>query len=312
MRKAVFKILVSVVCIIVAISLLDWNRTIQAIKQLTIMYTFLACIVCFFQFIFMGWRWYLLVKDDCKCSFLPVFKDFLYSSMLNIFTPANIGGDVYRYIYIKKWCSESHRVIRCIMEERILGLFAFLVSYCIFYGISWYSGYIPAIQRSLYHLVGACALAASFVLLLLPRLAMKLAQYAENHFTNDLIQLLMKEGIGPRLFSWQGMLLNFLSFMAISCWISTCWIVSNQMGGTLPFPMLSCIAILVELIRLVPISIQGLGMREGSFAYLFHLSGQSPELGFLVATISYMLLNIVFCFNAMLSISLPLTNSNRA
>ena len=50
--------------------------------------------------------------------------------------------------------------------------------------------------------------------------------------------------------------------------------------------------VLVELIRLIPISIQGIGVREGMFAYFCGKLGISPEAGFILGTVSYLALSL--------------------
>ena len=45
--------------------------------------------------------------------------------------------------------------------------------------------------------------------------------------------------------------------------------------------------ILTEFARLVPISIQGIGVREATFAELTGLAGGSPEAGFVVCALLY-------------------------
>ena len=52
--------------------------------------------------------------------------------------------------------------------------------------------------------------------------------------------------------------------------------------------MVGAIAVLTELIRFVPISFQGIGLREGSFALFVGLAGGEPEAGFVVAGLAYL------------------------
>ena len=53
---------------------------------------------------------------------------------------------------------------------------------------------------------------------------------------------------------------------------------------------LGVIVVLVELVRLVPVTIQGIGVREVAFAYFAGIVGESPESGFVLGTVSYLAL----------------------
>jgi len=44
-------------------------------------------------------------------------------------------------------------------------------------------------------------------------------------------------------------------------------------------------------VRIVPVTIQGLGLREGAFAALLGLSGYAPESGFVLGVAAYLALS---------------------
>ncbi|MEO0248899.1 MAG: hypothetical protein ABIN58_05020, partial [candidate division WOR-3 bacterium] len=69
-------------------------------------------------------------------------------------------------------------------------------------------------------------------------------------------------------------------------------IIALDLGLDVSWSALGTVAILVELIRLVPITLQGVGVREGSFAYLFKSLGESPETGFALGLVSYLALSM--------------------
>ena len=49
---------------------------------------------------------------------------------------------------------------------------------------------------------------------------------------------------------------------------------------------------MAELVRLIPLTAQGIGVREGTFAMAFVLVGQSAESGFAVGVIAYLLVSL--------------------
>ena len=51
------------------------------------------------------------------------------------------------------------------------------------------------------------------------------------------------------------------------------------------------IATSVELVRIVPITISGIWLREGTFATLFGMFGYAPESGFVLDAAAYVALS---------------------
>ena len=49
-----------------------------------------------FEFPVLGFRWYLIIKQKNNVRFLAHLKLYFIANFFNTFTPAQIGGDVYR------------------------------------------------------------------------------------------------------------------------------------------------------------------------------------------------------------------------
>jgi glycosyltransferase 2 family protein len=52
------------------------------------------------------------------------------------------------------------------------------------------------------------------------------------------------------------------------------------------------VVVIVELLRLIPVTVQGIGVREAAFAALFALVGQDPASGFVISAVCFVLLNV--------------------
>jgi hypothetical protein len=90
---------------------------------------------------------------------------------------------------------------------------------------------------------------------------------------------------------------RFAVFLGLSLaggvlWTMVPLIVARSVGMQEPYAMLGMVVIFIELIRIVPITIQGIGVREGLFAYCFSLLHLPPEQGFLIGTVSYLALSL--------------------
>ena len=63
------------------------------------------------------------------------------------------------------------------------------------------------------------------------------------------------------------MIVLLISVVAFLVWVTSVFVISNSMGMNIPFYIFVLVGSLVEVIRFVPISIQGIGIREASFAF---------------------------------------------
>jgi len=73
-------------------------------------------------------------------------------------------------------------------------------------------------------------------------------------------------------------------------WILAVHVIAIDLNVNISLLTLGVIVVLVELVRLVPVTIQGIGVREGAFAYFVGIVGESPESGFVLGTVSYLAL----------------------
>jgi hypothetical protein len=79
-----------------------------------------------------------------------------------------------------------------------------------------------------------------------------------------------------------------LSLLGVVTWVLAVAVVAKGLGLDVPFAVLGVVATLVEFARWLPISIQGIGVREGLYASLFVLFGYPAESGFALGTIAYL------------------------
>ena len=80
--------------------------------------------------------------------------------------------------------------------------------------------------------------------------------------------------------------------MAFLVWVASVFVISNSMGMNIPFYIFVLVGSLVEIIRFVPISIQGIGIREASFAFFLTSYNVEIEASYALGLVSYTLLSL--------------------
>jgi hypothetical protein len=83
-----------------------------------------------------------------------------------------------------------------------------------------------------------------------------------------------------------------ISIGFILMWVLSIKVVATGFGLNVPFLHLAAVATMVEILRLIPLTIQGIGLREGAFAFLLGALGHDPGGSYAVGLIAYLTLSI--------------------
>jgi len=104
-----------------AIWLLDWEALKTAFQRLGLLPFIVVIVLTTLTHIILGLRWNLLIR---KIAVLPAYqhvRQYLLANFFNSFTPAEIGGDVYRYVALRKTADTSRQLITVLIKERAIG-----------------------------------------------------------------------------------------------------------------------------------------------------------------------------------------------
>lgn len=289
------KVFGSIVLLAAAIYLLDVNIMIDTLKGGSGLSFAIAIVINLATFIVMGVRWYLLIHTQSERSFVSHTAIYMKATFLNTFTPANIGGDAYRFAALKNDARSANSLIKLLLRERILGFYGYMAVFLIsFLFVFPSTDFDIPLARNLY-LYGALLALATFIL---PFFVRGLESALSSFFSNKVyvdkfrkIEYLLKVLSG--LFTFKGTaLLMLITIGSIFLWIISIKIIAEGFGLSVGLIHLAIVATLVEIIRLVPISIQGIGLREGMFSYLMSLLGYGAEQSYIIAVIAYLALSI--------------------
>jgi uncharacterized protein (TIRG00374 family) len=269
--------IVSLLLVGAALYLLDWQALTSVVQKTSVASFFAATVAVLVSLVFLAFRWVRIVDDYVSVPTREHWRVYFYASFLNSFTPANIGGDVYRAAALKRYATGFAGLVVALLRERLFGLLSFLVGYVLCIGLLWVTG--PAALAnldSLYLLALVPIVGAILVLTAGTRLVRFLGKWRWIRTRDRLSELVADLGRAMVLHSaGDFLILLCLSLLALAAWIAAVAIIAADLGLTLSIPLLGAIAILTELVRLVPISLQGIGLREGSFSVLVGLAGGS-------------------------------------
>ncbi|MGE0280684.1 MAG: lysylphosphatidylglycerol synthase domain-containing protein, partial [Rhizobiaceae bacterium] len=211
------------------------------------------------------------------------------ANLMNFLTPASLGGDVYRVIILKSDKTSYPDLIVVVLRERLVGIIGFTIFYllCILwltgFSVDWLNG------RTDKFLLLGLGLAAFLILVLGGRSAVSSLLTRSSALINARVTRLLEKVLlaakfdkGSNFFA-----LLSLSLAGVTLWVFVLLVVAANVNVSLSFATIGMIGIFVELVRLIPITVQGIGVREGLFAYCFVLLNLPPEKGLLIGAIAY-------------------------
>lgn len=221
-------------------------------------------------------KWWLLLRaHDQHVPYLWTVRAYLIGQFFNNFLPTMIGGDAIRVYQLNQRIGQVSTALTSVFVERLLGFFALTIIAAGSLALSY-----PLLASEPALLWGAiwCLLAASAAL------AVALAAPV-------LARTLMRLPL-PDVAGWRGKLSNvaqtlsqyytyrrtlavvvLLSFGYQLVWIAANYAAARSLRLNLPFAFMTLIVPLSDIIGLVPIFLNNLGAREGTFVVMLALLG---------------------------------------
>jgi glycosyltransferase 2 family protein len=254
----------------------DARGLAEALRNTRVIYLPIAVAASFAVTWLMAFRWgMILAAKGHRLKTLRLFAYYLIGLFFTSFVPGGgISGDVARLIYVDREVRDKALVLSTLVYERLVGVFTLLlIGLAATLMTRSYGQTDPMIYISEAVLAIAffavAILMSSYVSSRLARviraigLRMKIVRLAEAAArTIEAMTELRRDG---------ALLLRtaLMSILIRIVWSLGCFVVAWAMG--LPIGVLTVCAFisLVDLVRLMPISVGGLGVREWSVVVLF-------------------------------------------
>lgn len=282
----------SVLLLGAALYFLDWRALTDSATRLTPWVLVGAVLLACAHFGPLVARWHSLVGDEggwYACS-----ARYLYANLLNAISPGNLGGDVYRFLAFRTAQRSDLALVAVLVRERLLGLASMLIG--LLAGVAGMELARISAGQGIWRTLGLASAIGLAALLMLPWLLRRIPVPTR---WRSRVEAAIATGTARNtaaLLAW--------SLLALVLWIAAVQLVATQLGLDLPWHVLLAIVTAAELVRIVPVTIQGLGLREGTFAALLALSGYAPESGFVLGAVAYLALSAALVLTGALGAAL--------
>jgi len=290
--RVVLKVVVSTVLMVFLLRRISLPELLTLVRGLDAG-VFAGAVVCFFVSNVLGaYQWHQLLRSSgIELGFGQTFRFYFVGLFFNNFLPANIGGDAVKVYDVTRIGSSVYQVIAVTLLDRLLGIFslcllAFLSALFListegsspygYYLIIFAACMVPAVGFYFFKPLG----------LMLRRLVLRIRPLSiDSRATSILDQLSPFKGRRRLVMNLVG-----LSLFIQALRVSTHVLVGVALGvppGLIIVTQFFVFVPLLSLAMIPPITINGLGIREGLGIVLFATAGMQQTDAFTLEFLTY-------------------------
>lgn len=255
--------LLSVGLFIWLLSQQNWNQVFQILKEMPIWVIPVAFGLISSGLVVNAWRWWALVRSQqIEISFAETLKIVVAGAYASNFLPSTVGGDVVRIVGMLKYAESKVVVVSSVVVDRVINVVAYLSLAPLALGVFD----LPALlSRRTQPQWLALSIINSKWVTRLRHLVEKLVHSLKKSF-----QLWARSpGMIIRAFviSWFSLIVVFLGV----------WILARGIQIPVSLFEVMAVSVIVYVLTLLPISVNGYGLREVAVTTLYLQLGASLE-----------------------------------
>jgi uncharacterized protein (TIRG00374 family) len=282
------KVAVSLVLIAVILLSVDVNALWGVLRHANPWYVAATLVVSLLGVLVRAVRWQILVHDQGIPASLREltglwFISFLFTNLL----PSGIGGDAIKAYELSRSTKQGAQVVSTVLVDRFMGLFALQAIALIALIFSWRLIPFPIVVFTL--IIFGVSLLVAWVVSSKPlwsglaRHVPLFARFLAIKSVNGLVNSLQNYSRSALLRSFAvGLVFNVLL-------ITMNILLGTGLGANVPVPYYMVFVPITSVVLVAPISFAGLGVREGTYVFLFTQVGLAQEVALSLALMVYVI-----------------------
>jgi uncharacterized membrane protein YbhN (UPF0104 family) len=266
------KLVVSASLLALLISQLGTDSLLRVVREASWWLPLAAIVMLTVQTGLSAAKWFLLLrKQGVLIGYPSLLKTYLIGNFINLFMPSVVGGDAYRAVRISRYTSGIAKALPSIVVDRVTGIAALL-----FVGATGLTLLVAPDHLLLAIGAQVVVLLAIYALLIGPIGGFLQRVSPGAFFGIPRVATMVVTALAPSA-ALVGVIGLALVFQFNTVIIN--WVYSLLIGIDVPLTTLLLIVPIVYLAEAVPISINGLGVREATYTVMFTEFGLPPEYG---------------------------------
>ncbi len=255
-------------------------------------------ILLVFNTLLSSLKWQLFLRaDGVHVPYVTLMGTYMIANFYNMFLPSNIGGDSYRIYDVARQSKEGVRTAASVFADRVSGFLALVI-------LGLLSSVLVAFRfGELLFFLGPLLILVLVGLVLVAlfkqtpvKIFLRVTRLDRITVLKILVDKLFLSfscyGKDRTLLVWV-MAISFVFQCSVICIV---YLLSLSLHATVPFIYFSAFVPLVALLEVLPLSINGIGLRDAGYVFFFGWAGmtdiqtRSMALLFLAMSVCYSLL----------------------
>jgi len=239
----------------------------------------------------MAWKWIILLRaQGSQVSFRDITELTFISTFFGLFLPSILGGDVVRAYSLTKNISNANLSISSVLIDRTVGISS-MMAISLASALGAYS-YIaePRVLMVVFLFAGVFGV---FLLLVFspsgPKLLEKLLPFKKSGTLREKLKGIYDSFLQFKAYKTVLLYAIALSLIVQIMRIVGVYISSLALNLSTGFVYFLIFVPLTIILSLLPVSIAGIGIREGAFIYFFTKVGMTSSGAFTLALLIYFL-----------------------
>lgn len=245
----------------------DWSAVAAAFAHLDISCWLGAVALLVFGQAVSAKRWQI-AADAVRMprTVWQMFRYYMIGMYFNLLLPTSVGGDVVRVWYLNNRSGQSLRATAAVLADRLSGLGVLVAMACVatFFAPESTPAWVPLTVFSI-AAAGLCGVFGVAALLY----SGKLPKARQEQFG-----VLWEMFHNPHALIWT----TVCSIIVQLNSVAICWLVARGLSIDVPFAYFAVLVPLVSLVTLVPLTINGMGVREECCIVLLAPFGVAREV----------------------------------
>jgi uncharacterized protein (TIRG00374 family) len=265
----------------------DYSRLMTEIGQMSLIWLIVALSLYLVMIVVSAWRWaLLLVAQQAPVRTTHLINSYLVATFFNNFMPSNVGGDVVRVLDTVGAVGSRTRAAMIVLIDRGIGLLGLLLVAAAAASLVDAAA-MPVPPLALW-LAFASAFAGLTLIVMVPRAlaVLDLLRAARSAWVDERL-LRIADGLrrfrdtpGALLFALAGAVVVQLVLVGFYS------AIASGLHIHIPTAHLAVLVPVSFLVQMLPISINGFGVREATFGYYFTLLNLPLEQAVLLSLTS--------------------------
>jgi glycosyltransferase 2 family protein len=285
------RLTLSLILIVLISTTIEFNNLADLLLSMDVSFFVLALFLAGLEKALLAYKWnVLLAAKKISLPFLKILKTCYLSSFIGTFLPSSLGVDLVRIYSLYRHNSKVGESISSVFVDRIIALFALftvvLTSALLFPRVISNSSILSSTVIMLICLT-------LFVVILLNRSLIRMAGVTLNIITPERSRTNLRETYNAFSEYTKSKVALFyvlmLSFVFQITRILIVYFVYRSIGEATHIIYFFIFVPVVTVLTMLPISVSGIGIREGAFVYLFSQVGMPVPQAFAVSILVYAL-----------------------